>query len=186
MITPLGCTELCCSYFIMRVLASEPEQKTSTKTVPLPDREEEIMADGNPIKFGADEIEIITIEDKSTYAMSPYVDGKKKRDEIARDDDGREVHLLFDVTARWVKGLNKGMTQKVTVRFDREAEFVAGDVLVSDGDVVVYTATGRKSGEFVNMSATIDSEAGWRTDRNMWADEDIDDYTGSKSDYSGV
>ena len=95
----------------MRVLTSEPEQNMSTKTVPLPDHMEEIMADGNPIKFGADEIEIITIEDKSTYAMSPYVDGQKKRDEIARDDDGREVHLLFDVTARWVKGLNKGMTE---------------------------------------------------------------------------
>lgn len=170
----------------MRLLRSESEQNTGTKTVPLPDHMEEIMADGNPIKFGADEIEIITIEDKSTYAMSPYVDGQKKRDEIARDDDGREVHLLFDVTARWVKGLNKGMTQKVTVRFDREAKFVAGDVLASDGDEVVYTASGRKSGDFVNMSATIDSPKGWSVSRNMWADEDIDYSTGSKSDYSAV
>ena len=142
------------------------------------------MADGTPIKFAAEEIEIITIEDKSTYAMSPYVDGKKKRDEIARDADGREVHLLFDVTARWVSGLNKGMTQKVTVRFDQAAEFVAGDVLASDGDEVVYTASGRKSGEFVNMSATVDSPKGWVVKRNMWADEDTDDYTGSKSNYS--
>ena len=170
----------------MKLLTLESEQNMRTKTVPLPDHMEEIMADGNPIKFGADEIEIITIEDKSTYAMSPYVDGQKKRDEIARDDDGREVHLLFDVTARWVKGLNKGMTQKVTVRFDREAKFVAGDVLASDGDEVVYTASGRKSGDFVNMSATIDSPKGWSVSRNMWTDEDIDDSTGSKSDYSAV
>ena len=114
------------------------------------------------------------------------MDGKKKRDEIARDADGREVHLLFDVTARWVSGLNKGMTQKVTVRFDQAAEFVAGDVLASDGDEVVYTASGRKSGEFVNMSATVDSPKGWVVKRNMWADEDTDDYTGSKSNYSTV
>lgn len=144
------------------------------------------MANGKPIKFAAEEIEIMLIEDKSTFAMSPYIDGEKQRGEIARDDDGREVHMLFDVTARWVNGLNKGMTQKVAVRFDGEADFTAGDVLVSAGDEVVYTATGRLSGKFVNMGATVDSPSGWKVTRNMWADEDSDDSSGSKLDFSGV
>lgn len=174
--------------FKMRLLASEPEQNTSTKTVPLPNWKEKIVATQKPLKFKADEIEIFVTEDKSTVAMNPYVNGKKKRGEIARDDDGREVHMLFDVTARWIDGVSKGANQKVTLRFDRVAEFEAGDVLVSDDDVVTYVPSGRttEGSTFVDLSATLDSEAGWSTDRNMWADEDIDDYTGSKSDYSGV
>lgn len=144
------------------------------------------MANGKPIKLAAEEIEIMLIEDKSTFAMSPYVDGEKKRGEIARDDDGREVHMLFDVVVRWTGGLNKGMTQKVGVRFDREAEFTAGDVLVSAGDEVLYIATGRWSGEYVNMGATVDSPKGWKVDRNMWADDDSDDSTDSKLGFSGV
>lgn len=161
-----------------------------TKTVTLPDLEEFIMANGKSIKLAADEVQIFITEDTSTFAMSPYRDGQKLRDEILKDDDGREVHLLFDVTVRWVSGANKGATQKLTVRFDRAEEFEAGDVLVSgnkDKDaVVVYTPSGRKNGDFVNMSATLDSADGWIVDHNMWNDQDIDDYTGSKSDYSAV
>ena len=141
------------------------------------------MANQKPLKFKADEVEIFVTEDKSTIAMNPYVNGKKKRDEIARDADGREVHLLFEVIARWVDGASKGANQKVTLRFDRAAEFEAGDVLVGDGDVIAYVPSGRttEGSTFVDLSATLDSEAGWSISRNMWSDEDTDDYTGSKS-----